>query len=73
MEYCFGKIVDLNGDRKAPFPVFNIFAFACMRFNYFVYVSIFTVTHVLFKFITFIAYFILILLLLFLLKNWGFK
>ena len=42
-------------------------------FHYFVRVSIFTLTHGLFKLIAFIIYFILILLLLILLKKWGFK
>ena len=42
-------------------------------FCYFIHVSIFNLTHGLFKFITCIIYFILILLLLILLKKWGFK
>ena len=55
-----------------------IFSLCCMHmrvcvFNHFVHVSIFTLTHVLFKVITFIIYFILILLLPILLKKWGFK
>ena len=42
-------------------------------FIYFIHVSIFTLTYVLFKFITFVIYFILILFYSFFLKAWGFK
>ena len=77
MEYCLSKIRDLNGDEREDF-LSLIFLLFCMRmrvcvFNHFVHVSTFTLPHVLFKVITFIIYFILILLLPILLKKWGLK
>ena len=62
MEYDLSKVQNLNGDRVC----------VCV-FVYFIHVSIFTLTNVLFKFIKFIIYFILILLLLILLKTPGFN
>ena len=53
--------------------LFLVYVYVCM-FVYFIHVSIFTLTHVLFKFVKFIIYFILILILLLLLKKKiGFK
>ena len=78
MEYGLSKVQKLNADQEQPFLslIFNFLVCVCVCvcvFVYFIHVSIFTLTHVLFKFIKFIIYFILILLLLILLKTQGFK
>ena len=76
MEYGLNKVQNLNGDREQLFSSLIYNFLVCVNvcvyvFVYFIHVSIFTLTKVLFKFIKFIICFILILSLLILLKTPG--